>query len=387
MKTLLYLILFFLFSLSAAAAEPAVEFARLDTNRGHVECPAADVCRVRRVPSVEELRTHLDAGEKIWRNGDELSFVWEGEAEGVELAGGIQYPMSRVVGTNLWTLTVRVPQLDRAIITYGFMAMKGGEPVARRFEPMHWRGPAAPAAVEKVQKLAGTIVNRKIESKAMGETRELMIYEPPARNGEPLAGVIYAGDGGAVDTFARVIEPLIIAGRVPRILMVGFISSPTSLGRAQEYLLTLEDDNAIFLKHEKFFLSEVIPAIERDYQLPEGAAHRATFGFSNSAAWAMDMALRHPDLIGRVLAFSPAGRKATLLEPLPKQAPSFFLLGGTLEKPFHDKAIAWGEVLAGLNVKYTTREPVAGHDFEAWLTYFGEAVQWAFGGQAQTAQR
>jgi predicted esterase len=393
MKSLLHAVFLSLIATMLTAAEPApsiIEFAKLNPERGHRDCSSAtpaDVCRVRVQRTAAELRKHLAAGEPLWRSGDELSFAYEGEAADLEVSGGIQYPMSRVAGTNLWTLTVRVPELDRALLTYFFVPTKDGMPLVRRFDPLHWSGPRAIAEPEEVKTLAGKIVKRTIESKAMSMPRDLVIYEPPAVGDQLLGGVIYAGDGGAVDSFAKVLEPLIVSGRVPRILLVGMVSSTEDLGRAREYLLTLEDDNSTFVKHEQFFVDEVVPAIERDYALPNDAAHRATFGFSNSGAWAIDMALRHPQLIGRVLGFSPAGRKAAFLQPLPAAAPSFYPLGGTLEKPFHDKAVDWSRTFDAQHVTYTLREPVAGHDFAMWKAYFGDAVTWAFAGQAQTAQR
>ena len=108
---------------------------------------------------------------------------------------------------------------------------------------------------------------------------------------------------------------------------------------------------------------------------------RAVAGFSNSAAFAIDMGLRHPDVFGRVLAFSPAGRRAQILPGTDLEQPAeFYLLGGVLESNFHEKALAWADIFRSRGIRYALREPVAGHDWYMWQAMFRDAVAWAFGG-------
>jgi enterochelin esterase-like enzyme len=181
-----------------------------------------------------------------------------------------------------------------------------------------------------------------------------------------------------------VLDPLVVSGRLPRILLVGIHSSESSEGRGAEYLTSFVEGDAPFLAHERFFLGEVMPWVEKRYRLPDDASRRAVFGFSNSAAWALEMTLRHPQKFGRVLAFSPGGRRPSADEALPAKA-RFYLLAGTMEKGFHDIAVRWAKTAEERGVTHVLRTPVAGHDFEMWTSMLPDALQWAFGGTKREA--
>ncbi len=374
----------------AAAAGDSIEYAVLDPNRGLLDCapaPAEALCRVRRPWTAAELRARLDAGTSAFRDGAQLTFVYRGDVQGVELGGGIQGPLSRVAGTDVWVLTVHVPRLDEAMVSYFFVPVTPGGVPRGRFTALHWRGPLAPAFPDTAAALQGRTVRDSIHSRHLGQWRALTVYAPPARDGEPLVGVVFLGDGGAAEALGKVIDPLVAAGRLPRVLLVGMHSDTTrgprreDDGRAAEYLMGYLDGDPRFLAHERFVLEEVVPWAEAAYELPADAARRAVFGFSNSAAFAVHMGLRHPDRFGKVLAFSPAGARAAQPEGATAEgAAAYYLLAGTLEPAFHAKALAWAELFREMGIRHTVREPVAGHDWAMWQAYFPDALAWAFGG-------
>jgi enterochelin esterase-like enzyme len=355
-------------------------FPALSSERGQLDCPAAGElskpCRVQRPFTADEVRSRISAGQVVTQEGDALTFVSDAEAESVELGGGLQYPLARIEGTNLWHVTLRVPRVEEALVSYFFIPTSVGAPRAKRFTSELWRGPAAPPEPVSAKALSREMLKHEIDSRHLGEKRTLFIYEPPGD--APLAGVIYAGDGGGVEPMAKMVEPRILSGELPRVLLVGIASAETSEGRGADYLLDMDDANRRFLAHERFFLEEVMPWVEARYTLPNDRMKRATFGFSNSAAWALEMVLRHPERIGRAIPFSVAGRKAKLTAP-PCPAPTFYLLGGTLEPPFHQKAVDWSKLFDAHGIANVLREPVAGHDFKMWAEQFPAAVAWAFG--------
>jgi len=352
-------------------------FPELANSRAQRECEPANtsVCRERRTFTADEVRRRIAADQIVTRDGNTLTFVHEAEAEAVELSGGLQYPMARIDGTDLWHVTLRVPRLDEALVSYVFIPI-GIENPPTRFTSRIWRGPSAPPEPAKPKALANGMRKHVIASKHLGESRAIHIYDPPGDT--PLAGVVYAGDGGGIEPMAKIIEPLILAGELPRVLLVGLESAPSSEGRGAEYLVGFEDGDKRFLAYEQFFLDEVRPWIERAYKLPNDRMARTTFGFSNSAAWAMQMALRNPAVIGRVLAFSPAGRKPGL-DAQPCPAPSFYLVSGTLEESFNKIAACWAEVFDANGIASVKRDVVAGHDYTMWTEQFPNAVRWAFG--------
>jgi enterochelin esterase-like enzyme len=222
-----------------------------------------------------------------------------------------------------------------------------------------------------------------LPSRFLAEPREVVVYVPPMRGGEPIAGVVYLGDGGSARNLAANIDTLITSGRFPRVMLVGIVSGQPKPGaaddvRAMEYLWDFENGNARFLAHENFFVHEVIPWVEKRFGAPADSRFRATWGISNSGAWAIDMGLRHPDVIGNVLAFSPGGRHGDIGSATVDPHVRFFIQGGTFEPPFHAIAVAWGDSLSARGAKPVVKSVIAGHDWQVWRDTFAQAVEWAF---------
>ena len=92
---------------------------------------APAVCRLRRGFSMAELRERLAAVDPV-REGDEITWVAEIDADSVELSGGVQVPMARVTGTNLWVVTVRLGHLDHASIAWFYYPSRDGVPLVNR---------------------------------------------------------------------------------------------------------------------------------------------------------------------------------------------------------------------------------------------------------------
>jgi len=78
-----------------------------------------------------------------------------------------------------------------------------------------------------------------LDSAALGAARVVSVYRPPGHQG-PLPGCVLA-DGGAARGLAHTLEPVILAGAVPPVLLVGVHNAfdpanPWRDRRAQEYL-------------------------------------------------------------------------------------------------------------------------------------------------------
>jgi len=375
------------FSQVQSEPEAVISFRALDPRRGARDCDDVDdavvVCRVRRSFPLSVLQSRAAAGETVWRDGDELTWLTKLSADSVDLSGGVQLPMSRVQGTDYWIVTARIADLDRAVISYVFFPRDGTNPVGRRFQSSRWAGPRAPDPADTASALRGRIVRTELNSRFLEKPRGVSAYLPPERNGEPIRAVVYVGDGGAVG-FASVLDTMITTGQLPRIMLVGMDTDLTQYpdgwdGRMLEYLYLPTRDSTRFLAHERFVLEEVVPWAET-LGAPSEAASRAVLGFSNSAAFAIEIALRRPDVFGRAIAFSPAGRTPEMLPGTSLEAPAaFYLLGGRLEESFHRKALQWAALFREHGVAHTVREPVAGHDYQVWRSMLPDALEWAFG--------
>lgn len=313
----------------------------------------------------------------VWAEGDELTFVYQGKADSVDICCGIQLPMQAVPGSDLWVLTVQVTDLSQAVISYGFLV--DGQPLGTMADLQVWRGSQAPPPVQRAASLQGQIKPYTLHSDALGEQRELTVYLPPDHTSAHPVTVIYMADGQSVPEFAAVLEPLITDGRLPSTLLVGvhspegMFSDPSQHLRAQEYLP--DDHSERFAAHEKFFVDEVRTWAETDLGAPTDREHRAVFGYSNGGVFAAAMGIRHPDTYGYALAFSAGMEPGAVTTPINSE---FYLLAGTLEEGFHWNTQSFAQMLQIQGVSYVFRERVCGHDFIMWQEEFPAAVEWAF---------
>jgi enterochelin esterase-like enzyme len=334
----------------------------------------APVCRVRPDADPGRLQAMLASGEAMQRTGDELTFVHRAAGDAVGMRGGLQYLLTPVPATDLWTVTVRVQSLDRLAFEYYFVPT--GPAATPRSVPVQWRGPLAADDPEQAQPLLGALVEHVIASDFLPTPRGLSVYEAPAMGDAPLAATVYLADGQNVARFAAVIEPLIRSGRLPRLLLVG-IHAAAGQQRSHEYIPGLRSGKEAFEAHQQFLLQEVLPYVERAYPVAGDRTARILFGCSNGADWAIGMALRHPGHFARVVAMSPAW------EPRPGQPPAaqqvaFFLTAGTLEPEFHEAAQAWAEMFDRHGAVHVFRPAVAGHDTYAWTRMAPDAFAWTF---------
>ena len=247
-----------------------------------------------------------------------------------------------------------------------------------------WRGPRAAAAAPAAEPLAGTIEDHTVDSAALRAPRTVTVYRPPEVAG-PLPGCVLA-DGQSAHSFARVLEPAILAGEVPPVLLVGVhhATNPVSSWpdrRSQEYLP--RHNPRRFNAHLSFVTGEVIPWAAGHFGAADGPW--AAAGFSNGGAWAIAAAQRRPDVFTAVAAFS-AGvvpRRLTARAAGVRH----YLAAGTLEAGFRTATRQWAQRLrrGGLPCRY--REWVGGHDDYWWEQQLPAALAWLLAPEAADLPR
>lgn len=334
----------------------------------------AQLRRVWRPRPLAELRERLgNAGAAIWSEGDVLEFLYRGAAERVHCSSGVQLEMWRAGRSDVWELSVRVARLDEAVISLVAIPLGDGDnafggPLG---EPVHFRGPAAPAAPDQIDTLPATR-STGLEAPGIGGPRGVSAWRPEAPAGD--LPVVYCADNAAM-SLARTVGAAVAAGRLPPVLLVGIESGHATAGvdrRAQEYLPGVSRRR--FAHHERFVLEHVLPWAEREHGATADPRRRFALGFSNGATWALAMAQRHPGTFAGVAAFSVAGLPPRRALHNPGQR--YALCAGILEPGFAANTAAWVRALRrGHETHVSHREPVAGHDFVLWL----EQAPWALG--------
>jgi enterochelin esterase-like enzyme len=184
-------------------------------------------------------------------------------------------------------------------------------------------------------------------------------------------------DGESARSFTEVLEPAILAGMVPPVLLVGVHNavdpaSPWPDRRAEEYVPG--QNRRRFDAHLRFVVDEVIPWATTQH----GAAAKpwVAAGFSNGGDWAVAAAQRRPEVFTAVAAFSVGGVASRITDKARAAAVRHYLAAGTLETGFRQATRQWAQHLqrAGLDCRY--HEWVGGHDHLWWGQQLPVALKW-----------
>ena len=336
-----------------------------------------DIMRVWRPRDPAELRARLtEPPLAVWSEDDVLHVLWQGQADQVQLWGGVQPRLWPVAGTgDLWEASLRIRRLDEAVISLVVASRQAGGDWPTQIPDIRvWRGPRAPAAAPP-HELRGSVSTHALPSAALRCERELTVYQPPGA-GRPVPGCLLA-DGEAVQGFAPALDSAIEAGAVPPVLLVGLHNAPGALTarsdlRAQEYLPG--HNRRRFDAHLRFVTDEVIPWAGERFGPVAGPWVAA--GFSNGAPWAITAAQRRPDLIGAVAAFS-AGMVPRRISGAARSARiPHYLAAGTLEPGFRRSTGQWAERLRKAGLECRHEEWIGGHDQVWWEQQLPVALGW-----------
>lgn len=326
----------------------------------------------------EALRVQLgNTPLAAWAEDDILHVLWRGQADEVHLAAGIQPQLWPVQGAkDLWEASVRIRRLAEAVITIAVLPRRADDDQGSQIsDKLVWRGPQAPVLLPTAASLAGAITEHVLDSAALGAPRAVTVYRPPGQPA-PLLGCVLA-DGGAARSFAGTLEPAILTGAVPPVLLVGVHNAvdPATPGpdlRAREYVPGR--DQRRFDAHLGFVVDRVIPWATE--QLGATATPWTAAGFSNGGDWAIAAAQCRPGVFTRVAAFSVGVVPDKVSEQARAAGVRHYLAAGTLEPGFRRVTHQWAQHLqrAGLGCRY--REWIGGHDHLWWAQQLPAALEW-----------
>ncbi len=345
-----------------------------------------DVVRVWRPRDPAALRARLSEPPlAVWAEADVLNVLWQGQADEVWLAGGVQPRLWPVPDTeDLWEASLRIRHLEQAVITVMVAPrLVGDDSLPKVPDFQVWRGPRAAAAASRTAglpghvfpQLRGTVENHTLDSTALGTSRQVTVYRPPGPAG-PLPGCVLA-DGESAHAFAVSLESAILAGAVPPVLLVGVHNAAFGTRswpdlRAQEYLPG--HNRRRFDAHLRFVVGEVVSWAAEQFGPVEGPW--VASGFSNGAGWAIAAAQRRPDVFGAVAAFSAGVVPQRISREARSANIRHYLAAGTLEPGFRRATRQWAERLQRAGLPCRHEEWIGGHDHLWWEHQFPVALGW-----------
>lgn len=335
----------------------------------------SQLCKLQPVWSEQEVRSRLAGKEAVWwAHGDVFTVLARRPGDNVELCCAIQAPMARVSRTDLWALSLRVPELERAILDVGFMPWEQG-----RFRLEEWRGPRAPLPPPLAKEPAGEISQLEIESTALGERRKLTVYTPPQTKPSSPLPVIYVADGRSVAVYGRIVDALIARGEVRPLVLVGLWTGPAggpeataSSVRAFEYLEGFKGGAERYQKHQRYLLDEVLPLARTRFNASSRREEQFLSGSSNGAVWAFEAARAYPDVFGGAIVMSAGWQPPSEYASLKHSR--LFLGAGTLEDEFFDDTQARAEGARKAGAEVTFQPMISGHSPSMWQVLFADAV-------------
>jgi enterochelin esterase-like enzyme len=155
----------------------------------------------------------------------------------------------------------------------------------------------------------GDIRSKSYFSKTTGKWRNINIYTPPGydKDSKKSYPVLYIQHGGGEDERGWavqgktniILDNLIAEGKAKPMLVVipnGNVSKPgsTAAGYTEEAMTNFKEE----------IFENVIPFIEKNYRVKQGAANRAIAGLSMGGGQAFYTGLRNPDMFANVGIFS-----------------------------------------------------------------------------------
>lgn len=255
--------------------------------------------------------------------------------------------------------------------------------------------PEAPALLVKPDEVnmqaSGHFTHFMIDSERLGNRRNITFYQPVGVEAGH-SGLLFVFDGRAYQekiSVPLIIDRLMQGGQIAPLIVV-FVANPDPGSRAHE--LPANPDFADFMA------LELLPEVSQRLNTRFTADRIALAGSSYGGLAAATIALRYPEVFGKVLAMSGSfwwhppqtapdtpNYVASLVAMQPTLPLSFFLSAGLFESTHPATGVGILEasrhlrdVLIARKVPVTFRQYPAGHDYFAWQVAIADGLQVLF---------
>ena len=336
-----------------------------------------------------------------------VTFVWRGAADEVILRRWISgfntaLPMQRLEGTELWVLTMDLPQGSR--FEYKFEVVRGehrellldalNDVVAHDpfgansvCQGYGYQRPAWTLADPEVRR--GALTQLKVDSRAFAGQRQVEVYLPARFRRSRSYPLLVVHDGVDYLRYAdlrTVLDNLIHRLEIPA-MVVALTQSPD---RLTEYT----GDP----RHARFIAEELLPALAAQYSLLDDPSARGLMGASLGGVAALHAASLYPDRFGQLLlqsgsfAFSDLGhhQKGPVFDPVVRfvngyrknpfpLAQKIYLSCGIYESLIYEnRSIV--PLLQAQGMQLHFEEARDAHNWENWRDRLRNALTWLFPG-------
>ncbi|HEU4948289.1 MAG TPA: alpha/beta hydrolase-fold protein [Kribbella sp.] len=345
-----------------------------------------------------------------------VTFLWRGHARTTSAAWGVDVNLGRFPGTDLWYGSQELPTDLRTVY---YLCHDGTDAIptdpdgegpshidVHNAHPFHFpRDPDDPTDRDHWTSLLelpaapqepwtsprpgvprGTMTEEDLVSAALGEARRVLVYLPAGAPTDGLPSlVIFDGFlSRAVLRIPTTLDNLIAAGKIPPVVAL-FVNSPDGDRREDE----LRPARPIL----DFTTRELMPWARHRWRLSEDRNDCVIAGASRGGLAAAFIALRAPDMFGKVISQSGSfwwpspqeGEPEWLIREYAKEprVPLHFYLEVGTRESMPGPGGAPSQVLVNRKMRDTLRdrgytveyaEYTGGHDYVNWRRTFADAV-------------
>jgi len=359
------------------------------------------------VPGTDNVNRFVASNRFPLVDGTDVTFVYRGSAEKVFLRCWISglntaQPLQQLEGTDLWIITIELPEKSRIEYKFEVVADGGHQLVLDPLNPVLAHDPFGANSVCQgyryrqpdwteydAETREGSLTEIDILSKAFGETRTIRVYLPARFKDHRRYPLLVVHDGHDYLRYAAlkiVLDNLIHRLEIPP-LIVALTDSPD---RLKEY--------AGDARHAAFIAEDILPTMISRFPLIDELHARGIMGASFGGVASLHAAWKNQELFGRLLlqsgsfAFSDLGahQRGPVFDPVVKfmnefredpgqPADKIYMSCGMYESLIYENRSLVPRLQArGVNVRF--EEARDAHNWENWRDRLRNGLSWLYPG-------